>query len=147
MKTILIGFVVVVAALVVGVGASLGAATVVSRVAAYRLVGAAAQGQSFRMNRQDFNRMGPGMRRNGMHGWQKNQPGAGPGFQNQEPFGDQNGQKWGPGHGMPGQCWRGGQNGPYGPNGQNNQNGENDRCLNMDPDDCGMGSGGRMWPR
>ena len=79
-----------------------------------------------------------------MHGWQQNQPGAGPGFQNQERFGDQNGQNWGPGQGMPGQCWKGGQNGPYG---QNNQNGENGRCLNMDPDDCGMGSGGRMWPR
>ena len=140
MKTFLIGFVIVVVAMALGVGASFGAATVVSQVAAKRLVGAAALGQSFRNNRQGNNRTGPG-------------------FENWAPFGGQNGQGWGQGRGMPGPRWNWNQNGQNGQNGQNDQNDQNDQngqdgqnyqnggCLNMGPGGRGMGPGGRMWPR
>jgi hypothetical protein len=143
MKKFLVGFVIVIVAIVLGVGASFGGATVVSKVAGQQLAASAAQGQSFRMNRQGSNKMGPGMHRNGMPGWQQGQPGMGPGFQNRAPFGGQNSPNWGPGSGAPGQCWNGNQNGPNGQNGQNSQNGQDGQnygCQNMRP-------GGRMWPR
>lgn len=127
MKKFLIGFVIVVVGMALGVGASFGTATLVSKFAAQRLAAGAAPAQSYRLNKGGTNKMGPGMWRNGM-----------PGFQNRAPFGGQDGKV------MPGPCWNGNQNGQ---NNQNNQNGQNGRCLNMGPGNRGTTPNGRIWPR
>jgi hypothetical protein len=124
MKNFLIGLVIVIAALVLGVGASFGSALVISRVAANRQVNAAAQGPAFRMNRNGTNRMGPGMRRNMTPGWRQGQPGMGPGLQNQAPNGGQNNPGGSQGNGMPGPCWTWNYNG---------QSGQYGNCPNTDP--------------
>lgn len=145
MKKFLIGFVIVVVGMALGVGASFGAAILVSKVAGQRLAAGTTPAQSFRLNKDGTNKMGPGMRRNGMPGWQQGQPGMGPGFRNRAPFGGQNGPNWGQGgRGMPGPCWNGNQNDR---NGQNNQNGQNGGCLNMGPGKRGTAPNGSGWPR
>ncbi len=144
MKKFLIGLVIVVVGMALGVGASLGAAALVSKAAAQRLTAGAAPAQSFRSNREDANKMGPGMQRNGMYSDRSDPQLGGVVIRNWERFGGHGGR------GMPGPCWNGNQNGQNSQNNQNplnNQNGQKGGCLNMGPGNRGPMPYGRGWPR